>query len=299
MFEGPSVDRKPVTDAYPFFFWHERPNPLKRDAAGTATIEAVPYVTIRKPGDSSYKNTRRAVAGKWAPADAKQRDDELWPNEWAAFIETGKNIQTGTLLQNWGALSLDQVEEYQRSNIHTVEQLAGMPDHVAGKLGVEGMRQKIRAKAWLDAQSNPGGASKVMADQAGQIATLQEAVRKLGEDSTKLRVQFDDRQRSHDAARVLADWLADANKALGKVAREDIDAVELLKRANAGRGAIDAAILDRQIAEEGGDPNDQSDIGGDPIIVAGPSADAVDPAFAEEAKDAIPAPRRGRPRKAA
>lgn len=280
--------QKFVTDAYPTFKWERRPNPSKRDAAGNPIEELVPYITIKKPGDPHYKMIRRAVAGKWAPSDAKIRDDEIWSAEWAKFIETGENVRTGTLLENWGALSVEQVEELNRSNLFTIEQLAGLPDHVAHKLGVEGMKNKIRAKAWLDAQTDPGGASKVMADQAAQIASLQMQVKKLSEDATDLRISFDDRQKSHDAAILLAEQLAAANKALGKTAKEDIDPAHVLIRVNAGKSAIDGAKLNAAIRDEGGDAGDKDDIG----TGAAPEAKRVDPEFAEEAKDAIPAPAR-------
>jgi hypothetical protein len=86
---------------------------------------------------------------------------------------------SGTRLSDWPFLTRAQCEEFRYLGIKTVEQLAGVRDDIVSR--VPGLTQlKQHAQVWLGKTQSAAEAaktSKLISEQAAQIAALQEAVR--------------------------------------------------------------------------------------------------------------------------
>jgi len=88
-----------------------------------------------------------------APGDRDMVDRPVWDGDrrrfaarYAKFKECGENATVGTPLSAWPTISAAQIEELKFFSVHTVEQLADMPDGNAQKIGP---LSDLRAKARL------------------------------------------------------------------------------------------------------------------------------------------------------
>jgi hypothetical protein len=146
-------------------------NEGKTAEQGRAIFDDVECVRIIIPGD---KNT---VIDRPASAQDKQRFSKQY-----GMFKQGMSEEeqvSGTRLTDWPFLTRAQCEEFRYLGIKTVEQLAGVRDDIVSR--VPGLTQlKQHAQVWLGKTQSAAEAaktSKLIADQAAQIAALQEAVR--------------------------------------------------------------------------------------------------------------------------
>jgi hypothetical protein len=149
------------------------------EAQGRPIFSSVEYLSIRAPG------SRDEVV---APVSPKYI--ERFPDDYAAFKqrEDYEAIQ-GTMLSQWPGISRSQVEELKFFNVHTVEQLAAMPDGSQGNfMGVAAMR--TRAKMFMEAAEsnsiNEATASE-LSDLKNENATLTAAMADLKKQMTELK----------------------------------------------------------------------------------------------------------------
>ena len=84
------------------------------------------------------------------------------PNAWAAYKNQTVQIPDGTSLLEWAPLPRSEAKDLKKIGIHTVEQLAGLPDTALTWLGAMSWRNK--AKAWLLSATTPAAALKLQAD---------------------------------------------------------------------------------------------------------------------------------------
>ena len=146
-------------------------NEARTAEEGRAIFDDVECVRIIIPGD---KNT---VIDRPASAQDKQRFSKQY-----GMFKQGMSEEeqvSGTRLTDWPFLTRAQCEEFRYLGIKTVEQLAGVRDDIVSR--VPGLTQlKQHAQVWLGKTQSAAEAaktSKLIADQAAQIAALQEAVR--------------------------------------------------------------------------------------------------------------------------
>lgn len=139
-----------------------------------------PVVLIEKiiPGDPLNKPVR----------PMRESDKEEYPQEWARFEAKAEQQLPGTPLGAVTWLTLTQVAEYRALNIHTVEQLAELPDSVASRImGFNVIRDKARtflrasADAGLMAKMENEAREREAKEKAllDQIAALTEKVNQL------------------------------------------------------------------------------------------------------------------------
>jgi hypothetical protein len=99
-----------------------------------------PYVKIMVPGDKD-NIVQRPV---------RITDQERWPKQWNAFVNRQEQPVDGTPLSEWPGVTRAQVEEMKFFGVHSVEQLASMPDSQAQKfMGIQALKQK--AKDYIEA----------------------------------------------------------------------------------------------------------------------------------------------------
>jgi hypothetical protein len=134
------------------------------------------YVWIRFPGDRT-KEVKRPVdlrgTGSHAP------DPVRWPQAWAAFKNSGIQVQEGTPLEQFPVLGTSTVMNFKAYNIHTVEQLASVSDAVIHNLGTGAMDLREKAKIWLKA-----------AKDVSQVTFLQTELSKRDTDIAALKHQL-------------------------------------------------------------------------------------------------------------
>lgn len=96
------------------------------------------YIDIRIPGSRDG-----------AARPASYRDKQRFPKHYQAFKQRIELPEEGTPLTEWGGVTRSLAEELAFSNIKTVEQLAAVPDSLAGGM-MGGMTLKTKATAWLE-----------------------------------------------------------------------------------------------------------------------------------------------------
>lgn len=116
---------------------------------GRPIYKDVPYIEINFPGDRTKKIYRpvKMEADHQSPADPVR-----FPRQWGAFQNQQEQVQMGTPIEQWGPLTKSQAMELKAMRIHTVEQLAGIPDQNLTWLGAREMRDK--AEVWLKQAGN-------------------------------------------------------------------------------------------------------------------------------------------------
>lgn len=160
------------------FYMHAVRQGAASEKAGREIFKDEEYVWIRFPGDRT-KEVRRPVdmrGGNGSPPDP-----ERWPTPWAAFKNSKAQVQEGTPLEEFPPLGASTVLNYKALNIHTVEQLAAVPDHVLHAMGTGGLTMRQKAQAWLAA-----------AKDAAAVTQLQDELAKRDADIEMLRQQIAD-----------------------------------------------------------------------------------------------------------
>lgn len=145
--------------------------PFKSTEAGRPIFEDTPYITIHFPGDKTKKVVRPV---KMEDDDSGPADSTRFPKQWAAFKNQQVQTGSGTPITEWPPLTKSQALELKALAIHTVEQLAQMPDTACNWLGARELRTK--AAQWLATAQDHAGESRLQAivdQQKSQIEALQ------------------------------------------------------------------------------------------------------------------------------
>lgn len=138
--------------------------PFESEKQGRPIYKDTPYVTIHFPGDKTKKFV--------GPVEDQHR--ERFPRQWAAFEAQEAQAPEGMPVTEWAPLTRSQAQELKAINIHTVEQLAAMPDSACTWLGSRDLRTK--AQTWLESaagHSQEAHLQQQLAQRDAQIAALQ------------------------------------------------------------------------------------------------------------------------------
>ena len=135
------------------------------------------YIEIRIPGQ------RDAICRPATP-----RDIARFQRHYDAYkSRTDGELEEGTPLAEWPAISRSQVEELSFFNVRTVEQLVAMSDQNAARFkGIHGLQAK--AKEFLELAEEVAAASKLKSELAKrdeEIAELKKAVAALQKPAKK------------------------------------------------------------------------------------------------------------------
>jgi len=143
----------------------------KSDKEGRPIFEEKCYVTIMVPGQTDIVHRL-----------AWRMDFERFPKQYAAFKNNqDQDEASGTPLSVLPWLQQSQVKELQFFNVRTVEQLANMPDNVAGKF-MAIQQLKTRAKDYITAAKEAAPLTAIRAEldeRNSKIETLERQIKTL------------------------------------------------------------------------------------------------------------------------
>lgn len=148
---------------------------FESEQKGRPIFKDVPYINIMFPGDRTKQIVRPV---KMDEDGSGPSDLQRFPRQWAAFESKKEQVQDGTPLEQWAPLTRSQVMELKGIRIHTVEQLASLPDSTLNWMGARDLREK--AKVWL---ANAGGSN-------AEVLKLQHENQTLAEDIAMLKDQI-------------------------------------------------------------------------------------------------------------
>jgi hypothetical protein len=134
---------------------------------GRPIFDDVDMIRIHTPG------SRDTVVGI-----AHHGYQQRFPRQWAQYKQNMEQTQSGTPLSAVPWLTASQVAELATFNIKSVEQLAGMPDNVAGRF-MNHHALKQQAAAFLEAAKGAAPLLKMQAELASrdeQIAEMQKTI---------------------------------------------------------------------------------------------------------------------------
>lgn len=151
-------------------------NEAKSAAVGHPVFDDVDFIKIMFPGDKTK------VVFKKVNEEYKQR----YPKQWAAYKAQELQVQEGFPINEWPVLTKAEAANLKANGIHTVEQLANIPDTALGvMLGARTYREKARATL-----SKAADGKAVLAMQAenetlkADIEALKQQVKELANPKT-------------------------------------------------------------------------------------------------------------------
>jgi hypothetical protein len=139
---------------------------------GRPIFRNVEYVSISSPGDKFNQIDRPAT----------QRDRQRFRRQYRAFKENQEDSSAGTPLAKWPLVDAAQVMELKYFNVHTVEQLALMPDGNIPNVGNISHLKK-HAVDYLAAAKGNAPTVQLRAELEKRDAMLEAMQRQLAEQS--------------------------------------------------------------------------------------------------------------------
>ena len=126
---------------YVEFYMEAEHQSFESEKQGIPVYKDIPYVRILFPGDNTKRVVRpiRAVGDESNPSDAQR-----WPAQWAAFQNQSQQVQEGTPVEEWPPISKSMALSLKAVNIHTVQQLALIPDTALTFMGARELREKAK-----------------------------------------------------------------------------------------------------------------------------------------------------------
>lgn len=138
---------------YTNFYVRPVMNNFKSAEAGRPIFDEVDYVRIIIPGD---KNN---VVDTKVTEEHKARFEK----QFERFKKNQEQAVSGTPLEVWPQMTVGQVAELKAMNIHTVEQLAEVPDNLAQKI-MDSHALRAKAKLFLEAAAGEAVTTKMSAE---------------------------------------------------------------------------------------------------------------------------------------
>ena len=175
----------------PTFFIESVEDKAATAEAGRPIFRDMEMVRIQIPGDIKSEPVQKV----------KELHKRRWPKQYEAFKQNAEITGIGTPLKEWGRLPQSRVEELKYFKVHTVEDLAGVPDGLLQNLGMGARELRTEAQAYLELQKDASVAQKYAVkaqQQDDQIEMLQQ--------------QIADIQRISDEARAAQDELAELRR---------------------------------------------------------------------------------------
>lgn len=148
------------------------------EKAGRNIYRDVPFLWIRFPGDRTREVKRKA-------SDA---DKARFPRQWAAFQNQQTEAHEGTPIEDWGPISKSLALTYKGLNIHTVENLAAVGDHLLKNLGHGAREIRDKARAWLKSAEGSAELLSLKSENdslRSDIEMLKQQIAELGKKSKR------------------------------------------------------------------------------------------------------------------
>lgn len=127
---------------------------------GKPVYKQVPFIRIYRPGDKTTVNDRPVQLQGFADIPS---DPQRFPQQWAAFQQGAKAVETGFPLAEWAVITAAQVREMNAINIYTLEQLSMVPDTALDGMGHGGRALRDKAVAHLKHMTDDSYTAKLVA----------------------------------------------------------------------------------------------------------------------------------------
>ncbi len=152
------------------------------EKAGRDIYKDEEYVWIRFAGDRT-KEIRRPVSMQGVGNNPP--DPERWPKAWMAFQNSRAQVHEGTPLEEWPIVGKSTALNLKGMNVHTVENLAAVPDSALHNLGTGGRELRGKAQAWLAAATDASTVTAMQAELAKRDADIEMLKQQIAELSKK------------------------------------------------------------------------------------------------------------------
>jgi len=104
---------------------------------------------------------------------------QTWPKQYEAF-KAGQEVATeGTPLEAWARVQPKQLHELKALGFRTVEQIAGMDDQAAGRVGTGGGHLRRMARAFMDDVARMAAVERLAAENDAKNAEIEDLRLKL------------------------------------------------------------------------------------------------------------------------
>lgn len=143
------------------FHWVDTYMPFKSEQAGRAVYERVAYIRMTFPGNRFHVHD---TAAKMKDDEAGPSDINRFPRQWAAFLASEEQVPDGTPLAMYPPMTSARVKELKSVGIHTVEQLAGLPEQNGANLGLGWRIEQQTAQKWLEQAANGSAVTKLVSE---------------------------------------------------------------------------------------------------------------------------------------
>lgn len=143
---------------------------------GRPIFKDVPHVHILFPGDRT-KEVRRPV--KMHGDESSPSDPERWPVQWEAFKSQSETQVQGVPITEWAPITKSQAMELKALHIHTVENLAELPDHTLTWMGARELRE--RARSFLAASADGAENARLRAENEALRTDVEMLKRQMSE----------------------------------------------------------------------------------------------------------------------
>lgn len=156
---------------FPRFHFHPVEDPVATAAQGRPIFVQQERVQIIQPGNPSSPVLM-----------VTDNERQRWPDQYAAFVKGEQVSVHGTPIEQWAYLPRNAVLELKAIDLHTIEQIAGLPDSAIHKIGMAGRNIRDMAKAYLDDADAQAITSTAIAraERAElRVATLEKQVEEL------------------------------------------------------------------------------------------------------------------------
>lgn len=154
------------------FFQEAKQLGFESEAAGHPVFRDVDMVEIQIPGDMNNNVVKEVT----------EKEMRAFPREYEAYKRGLEPSVDGIPLEQWPLLTPAQVKNYKAWNFATVEQIAGMSDLFAGKIGMGVNGHIAAAKAYIANAKDSALAQKQAVEierKDQQIADLQRQINEL------------------------------------------------------------------------------------------------------------------------
>lgn len=151
------------------FYLRPRPDKAATIREGRPIMRMVEYVRItggdlrNMPDKPAHDGHRRQYAAQYQAFLANKSQDEA----------------SGTLLSSTAVVAPERAEELKHFKVHTVEQLAELPDGTLAQMGLHTRKERERARDYLKAASGFAPVAQLRAEMESKEARIEELERRL------------------------------------------------------------------------------------------------------------------------
>lgn len=160
-----------------YFYDHAKQDGKASKEKGHPVYKNVVFIHISTPGDNLLTIER----------PLREEDKEKYPREWRAYQNKNTKAVEGMPLEEWPQMNRLRVLELKALNIHTVEQLAQVPDGHASKI-MGFYELKKQAAAFLSFAADAANIEKTKENERKLQAELAERDKQIQELKVKMEV---------------------------------------------------------------------------------------------------------------